>query len=66
MSKNGICILNSTPHIVKVDVVKKKSKPISFKKLDTPSCFAYMMLEKHIIQLKIKRVITDRMQLFYY
>jgi hypothetical protein len=44
--KNGICILNSTPHIVKDNVGKEKkgNLKVFFLKVDTPSCFACMML----------------------
>jgi hypothetical protein len=51
--------LNSAPHIVKVDVVKKKSKPISFKKVDTPSCFAYMMLGQ-VVSLKTHNIVENQ------
>jgi hypothetical protein len=51
--------LNSAPHIVKVDVVKKKSKPISFKKVDTPSCFAYMMLGQ-VVSLKTHHIVKNQ------
>jgi hypothetical protein len=40
-------------------VVKKKSKPISFKKVDTPSCFAYMMLGQ-VVSLKTHNIVENQ------